>query len=78
LTLKDIAAEIGMHESTISRATTQKFMLTPHGTFELKRFFSTGLTTEGKEATSATAVQNRIQILITGEDRKNRCRIVNS
>ncbi len=70
LTLKDIAAEIGMHESTISRATTQKFMLTPHGTFELKRFFSTGLTTEGKEATSATAVQNRIQILITGEDRK--------
>lgn len=70
LTLRDIAAEIGMHESTISRATTQKFILTPHGTFELKRFFSTGLTTEGKEATSATAVQTRIQILITGEDRK--------
>jgi RNA polymerase sigma-54 factor len=45
-------------------------MWTPHGTFELKRFFSTGLTTEGKEATSATAVQTRIQILITGEDRK--------
>ena len=70
LTLKDIAGEIGMHESTISRATTQKFMLTPYGTLELKRFFSTGLVTEGKEATSATAVQTRIQVLITAEDQK--------
>lgn len=70
LTLKDIAAELGMHESTISRATTQKFMLTPFGTLELKRFFSTGLTTQGKESTSATAVQTRIQSLIQGEDRK--------
>ena len=70
LTLKDIAAELGMHESTISRATTQKFMLTPFGTLELKRFFSTGLQTEGKESTSATAVQSRIQALIQLEDRK--------
>ncbi len=70
LTLKDIAAELGMHESTISRATTQKFMLTPFGTLELKRFFSTGLMTEGKESTSATAVQTRIQNLIQAEDRK--------
>lgn len=70
LTLKDIAAELGMHESTISRATTQKFMLTPFGTLELKRFFSTGLMTEGKESTSATAVQTRIQGLIQAEDRK--------
>ena len=70
LTLKDIAAELGMHESTISRATTQKFMLTPFGTLELKRFFSTGLVTEGKESTSATAVQTRIQSLIQSEDRK--------
>ncbi len=70
LTLKDIAAELGMHESTISRATTQKFMLTPFGTLELKRFFSTGLMTEGKESTSATAVQTRIQSLIQAEDRK--------
>jgi RNA polymerase sigma-54 factor len=70
LTLKDIAAELGMHESTISRATSQKFMLTPYGTLELKRFFSTGLSTEGREATSATAVQTRIQSLIAAEDRK--------
>ena len=70
LTLKDIAAELGMHESTISRATTQKFMLTPFGTLELKRFFSTGLMTEGKESTSATSVQTRIQSFIQAEDRK--------
>jgi len=69
LTLKDVALELGMHESTISRATTQKYMVTPFGTLELKRFFSTGLTTEGGEATSSTAVQTRIQALIRQEDR---------
>ncbi len=70
LTLKDIAAELGMHESTISRATTQKFLLTPFGTLELKRFFSTGLSAMGGEATSATAIQTRIEVLIAEEDRK--------
>jgi RNA polymerase sigma-54 factor len=69
LTLKDIAAELDLHESTVSRATTQKFMLTPFGTFELKRFFSTGLTTAGGESTSSTAIQKRIQALIGQEDR---------
>ncbi len=69
LTLKDIAQELGMHESTISRATTQKYMVTPFGTLELKRFFSTGLSTEGGEATSSTAVQTRIQALVRQEDR---------
>jgi RNA polymerase sigma-54 factor len=58
-----------MHESTVSRATTQKFMVTPFGTVELKRFFSTGLATEGAEATSSTAVQTRIRALISQEDR---------
>lgn len=69
LTLKDVAQELGMHESTISRATAQKYMVTPFGTLELKRFFSTGLSTEGGEATSSTAVQTRIQALIRQEDR---------
>ncbi len=71
LTLKDIAAELGMHESTISRATTQKFMLTPFGTLELKRFFSAGLSavSAGGEGASATSVQTRIQALIVAEDR---------
>jgi RNA polymerase sigma-54 factor len=69
LTLREIAGELGLHESTVSRATTQKFMLTPFGTLELKRFFGAGLATEGGEATSSTAVQTRIKALIDGEDR---------
>jgi RNA polymerase sigma-54 factor len=69
LTLREVAAELGMHESTISRATTQKFMVTPFGTLELKRFFSTGLSTEGGEATSSTAIQTRIQSFIQNENR---------
>lgn len=69
LTLKDIAVELDLHESTISRATTQKFMLTPFGTLEMKRFFSTGLSSERGEATSTTAVQKRIESLIGSEDR---------
>lgn len=71
LALKDVALELGMHESTISRATTQKYMATPFGTLELKRFFSTGISTEGGEATSSTAVQTRIQALIRQEDRSH-------
>ena len=70
MTLKDIANDIGMHESTVSRATSQKFMLTPFGTVELKRFFSVGLTASASgESTSATAIQNRIQAMIKQEDR---------
>lgn len=69
LTLRDIAGELGLHESTISRATTQKFIMTPFGVVELKRFFGAGLATEGSEATSSTAVQTRIKTLIEGEDR---------
>jgi len=69
LTLRDIAGELGLHESTVSRATTQKFMLTPFGTLELKRFFGAGLATEGGEATSSTAVQTRIKALIDAENR---------
>lgn len=69
LTLRDISGELGLHESTVSRATTQKFMLTPYGTVELKRFFGAGLSTDGKEATSSTAVQTMIRQYIEKEDR---------
>jgi RNA polymerase sigma-54 factor len=68
LTLREIAAELGLHESTISRATTQKFMHTPIGTIELKRFFVTGLTSSTGETTSATAIQTRIRDLIQSEE----------
>jgi RNA polymerase sigma-54 factor len=69
LILKDIAGELGLHESTISRATTQKYMLTPFGTLELKRFFGTGVSTEGGDATSATAVQTFIRQMVAEENR---------
>ncbi len=69
LTLREISGELGLHESTVSRATTQKFMLTPFGTVELKRFFGAGLETDGGEATSSTAVQIKIRDYIQNEDR---------
>lgn len=68
LTLREVAAELGLHESTISRATNQKFMLTPLGTIELKRFFATGLSSGNGESTSSMAVQTRIRSLIEKED----------
>ncbi|MDM9560874.1 RNA polymerase factor sigma-54 [Bordetella petrii] len=70
LILKDVAGELGLHESTISRATTQKYMLTPFGTLELKRFFGTGVATDAGEVASATAVQAFIRQLVADEDRR--------
>ncbi len=71
LTLKDIAAVIGMHESTVSRVTTGKYMATPKGVFELKYFFSTALaSSSGGEDISSTSVKNRIKALIDAEDAK--------
>jgi RNA polymerase sigma-54 factor len=67
LVLKDVAEEIGMHESTISRVTTRKFLHTPRGTFEFKYFFSSGVTTVDGGAASATAIQAMIKKLI-GEE----------
>ena len=68
MTLKDIAVELDMHESTVSRATTQKFMLTPFGTMELKRFFGAGVATQAGAGASATAVQAHIRRLIDEEN----------
>jgi RNA polymerase sigma-54 factor len=71
LVLKDVAEEIGMHESTISRVTTRKFLHTPRGTFEFKYFFSSGVTTVDGGAASATAIQAMIKKLI-GEEKATR------
>ena len=68
LTLREVAQELGIHESTVSRATTQKFIATPHGVFELKRFFGSGLQTDSGEQASATAIQLQIKALIEAED----------
>jgi RNA polymerase sigma-54 factor len=70
LILKDVADQIGVHESTVSRATTRKYMLTPRGIFELKYFFSSHVRTVNGGVVSATATKARIQILIENEPPK--------
>lgn len=67
LILKDVADLVGVHESTVSRATTRKYMLTPRGLFELKYFFSSHVATVDGGVISATAVKARIQVLIENE-----------
>ncbi len=67
LVLKDISESIGVHESTVSRATTRKYMLTPRGLFELKYFFSSHVRTDSGGAVSATAVKARLQFLLQNE-----------
>jgi RNA polymerase sigma-54 factor len=68
MVLKDIAEEIGMHESTISRVTTSKYMHTPRGVFEFKYFFSSHLSTASGEDQSSTSVRAKIRKLIAGEN----------
>ncbi len=67
LTLKDIAEVIGMHESTVSRVTTNKYIGTPRGIFELKYFFSTALVSAGGIAHSAESIKARIKSMIDAE-----------
>lgn len=68
LVLREVAEEVGMHESTISRVTTRKYIHTPRGTFELKHFFSSGVSTEDGGGASATAIQAMLRKLIDAED----------
>lgn len=70
LVLREIADTLGLHESTISRVTTQKFMMTPLGIFELKHFFGSHLTMEGGGEASSTAIREKIRQLIAAEDKK--------
>ena len=71
LVLREIADELGLHESTISRVTTAKYMATPQGTFELKYFFGSSLATEAGGNASSTAVRALIQQLVAAEDARN-------
>ncbi|VVE37094.1 RNA polymerase factor sigma-54 [Pandoraea anhela] len=68
LVLREIADTLGLHESTISRVTTSKYMLTPFGTFELKYFFGSHVATEAGGAASSTAIRALIKQLIGAED----------
>ncbi len=67
LVMREIAEQLEIHESTVSRATTQKYMLTPRGVFELRYFFSSHVETDEGEAFSSTAIQSRIRKLIEDE-----------
>jgi RNA polymerase sigma-54 factor len=70
MVLREIADMLGLHESTISRVTTQKYMLTPRGTYELKYFFGSHVATDTGGAASATAIRALIRQLIGAEDPK--------
>ncbi|NDG85157.1 MAG: RNA polymerase sigma-54 factor, partial [Proteobacteria bacterium] len=71
MVLKDIAADVGMHESTISRVTTNKYVHTPVGTFELKYFFNSSIaSSDGSDALASSAVKEKIKQLISKEDPK--------
>jgi RNA polymerase sigma-54 factor len=67
LVLRDVAEALEMHESTVSRVTTQKYMYTPRGTLEFKYFFSSHVSTVGGGECSATAIRALIRKLIAAE-----------
>ena len=69
MTLKEVAEDVKMHESTISRATNGKYVQTPRGVFELKYFFTTGLSGSDGDV-SATCVKSMIRSMVAGEDPK--------
>jgi len=70
MVLRDVAEDIGMHESTISRVTTNKYMHSPQGIYELKYFFSGGIASDDGEALSSITVRGLIQKAISDEDPK--------
>ncbi len=71
LTLREIADELGLHESTVSRATSHKYMATPRGVIAFKRFFSRQLATTSGGSCSATAIRALLRDFIAAEDRRN-------
>jgi len=70
LVLRDVALDVEMHESTISRVVTNKYMQTPSGLFELKYFFSSGISTSGGDAIASKSVKEEIRKLVSEEDPK--------
>src|SRR5207249_5119659 len=70
LILRDVAEDIGMHESTVSRVTTSKYVHTPQGIFELKFFFNSGISRTNGEDLASQAVKSKIKELVDGEDVK--------
>ncbi|MEJ5299985.1 MAG: RNA polymerase factor sigma-54 [Thermodesulforhabdaceae bacterium] len=72
MVLRDVAADVGMHESTVSRVTANKYMQTPHGLFEMKYFFNSSVRrTEGGEDVASETVKEKIRTIIKSEDPNN-------
>jgi len=71
MVLKDVAQELDLHESTISRVTTNKFVHTPHGIFELKYFFNSAISTSDGADVASESVKMKIKELVDSEDVKN-------
>ena len=70
MVLRDVAQDIGMHESTISRVTTNKYVSTPQGIFELKFFFNSGISRTNGDDLASQAVKSKIKKIIGDEDPK--------
>jgi len=68
MVLRDVAEDIGMHESTVSRVTTNKYVHTPQGTFELKFFFNSSISRVRGEAIASASVKEKIRQIIHSED----------
>jgi RNA polymerase sigma-54 factor len=68
LNLRDVAEDIGMHESTVSRVTTNKYVQTPHGIFELKFFFNSSIQTLDGDSIASESVKEKIREIIAAED----------
>lgn len=73
LTLKDIAEEVGIHESTVSRSINGKYLQCPRGVFEIKYFFSAGVSSSGGEGISSNSIKEFIKEIVDNEDPKSPC-----
>ena len=70
LNLRDVAEDIGMHESTVSRVTSNKYVQTPHGLFELKFFFNSSIQTSDGTSIASESVKEKIREIVRKEDRR--------
>ena len=70
LVLRDVASDIGMHESTVSRVVNNKYMHTPQGVYEMKYFFHSGISSSYGESVSSVTIKQRIRRIIEGEDQR--------
>jgi RNA polymerase sigma-54 factor len=70
MVLRDVADDVEMHESTISRVTTNKYVHTPRGIFELKYFFNSGISKTSGDTIASKSVQEEIRRIVHGENKK--------